>query len=69
MWVKGYLMNESAVLGDTVTVKTRVGRLIEGRLTAINPCFTHNFGGFVPELMAVDEQVKALVFGGQSNER
>ncbi|MDD3401222.1 MAG: 2-amino-4-oxopentanoate thiolase subunit OrtA [Eubacteriales bacterium] len=68
MWVKGYMQNESACMGDTVTVKTRVGRLVEGRLCAVNPCFEHNFGGFIPELLKIDDDVKAIVFGGENDD-
>ena len=64
MWVKGHLQNESAELGDVVTVKTKTGRLVEGTLYALNPSFTHNFGDYIPELDQIEETVKTILFGG-----
>jgi hypothetical protein len=64
MWVKGHLQNESAELGDVVTVKTKTGRLVEGTLCALNPSFTHNFGDYIPELDQIEETVKTILFGG-----
>ena len=64
MWVKGHLQNESAEIGDLVTVKTKTGRTVEGTLCAVNPSFKHNFGDYVPELDQIDETVKSILFGG-----
>ena len=66
-WVKGNLVEESAALGDTVTVVTRTGRIVTGTLCAEQPCYEHSFGKYIPELHAVDDMVKEIVFGGQRN--
>ena len=67
MWVKGHLQNESAELGDTVTIQTKTGRIAEGILCAVNPSFKHNFGDYVPELDQIDETVKSILFGGEKH--
>ena len=64
MWVKGHLLTETAELGDIVTVRTKTGRVVEGKLCAVNPSFKHNFGDYVPELDEIDETVKSILFGG-----
>lgn len=65
MWVKGHLQNDEAEVGETVTVVTKTGRKVEGTLCAVNPCFTHNFGEYVPELDTIEETVKTILFGGE----
>ena len=67
MWVKGFLQAD-AEIGDEVTVVTRTKRQEHGRLLEVNPCYTHSFGKFVPELLKVSEQVRDIVFGGADNE-
>ncbi len=67
MWVKGHLQNDNAEIGDLVSIKTKTGRLVEGTLCAVNPCFTHNFGDYVPELDRIEETVKMILFGGANN--
>lgn len=64
--VRGFLVNESAVLGDEVAVRTRAGRLLHGRLAAIEPRYDHGFGAPVAELLRVGEEVRALLEGDSS---
>lgn len=68
MWVKGHLLNESAQIGDLVKVRTKTGREAEGTLCAVNPSYQHNFGGYIPELDAIDETVKEILFGGRNHD-
>lgn len=63
MWVKGHLL-EDAEIGEEVTVLTRTKREVSGKLLEVNPVYTHSFGKFVPELLAVSEQVWDALFGG-----
>ncbi len=67
MWVKGRLENESAELGDAVTITTKTGRKVDGTLCAVNPSFRHNFGDYVPELDQIEETVKTILFGGRND--
>ena len=50
--VRGFL-NEPASLGETVTVRTLVGRDVVGRLSTVNPRNPADFGDPVPELLAL----------------
>ncbi len=67
MWVKGRLENETAEIGEIVTITTKTGRRVEGTLCAVNPSFKHNFGDYVPELDEIEETVKNILFGGKNN--
>ncbi len=63
MWVKGYLNDETANIGDEVSVITRTGRQVSGKLVDDAPHYTHSFGNLVPELLQVGDQVRSIVFG------
>ena len=63
-WTKGFLQQESAEIGDTVTVQTASGRLVEGTMIEENPCYTHSYGKFVPEIIEIDKQLRDIMFGG-----
>lgn len=62
-WVKGRLL-APADIGGEATVLTRTGREVKGTLLEINPRFAHDFGDFIPELLEIDDTVRALLFGG-----
>lgn len=62
---KGFLKEESAGVGDEVTVITAVGRIVKGTLVDIAPCYKHNFGEFVPEIIQIEDQLKKIMFGGE----
>lgn len=64
MWVKGWLQDEEAQLGDTVTVKTVVGRLETGILMEEKPCYALNYGEYVPEILEIDQQLRGVLFEG-----
>lgn len=63
MWDKGYLQAD-AEIGDEVEIETVTGRREAGTLIEVNPYYTHDFGTFVPELLAIDKQVREILFGG-----
>lgn len=64
MWDKGFLQEDSQ-MGEEVTIETVTGRKETGRLIEVNPYYEHDFGKFVPELLAIDKQVREIVFGGE----
>ncbi|HWQ79911.1 MAG TPA: 2-amino-4-oxopentanoate thiolase subunit OrtA [Anaerovoracaceae bacterium] len=64
MWDKGFLQAD-ANIGDEVSIETVTGREETGTLIEINPYYDHSFGKFIPELLAIDKQVRAIVFGGE----
>ncbi len=59
MWVKGTLTEESARVGDKVTVETTTGRRVRGILIDTAPAWDHNFGTLVPELEVLGRRLKA----------
>ena len=60
MWVKGYA-RLGAALGDEVEVETMTGRVVRGRLSDINPGYTHTFGRPAPELTHVGRDLRDRV--------
>ena len=65
MWVKGTLLAD-AHTGDTVKVRTAIGREVEGRLTNCDAGYQHDFGHYVPELAQVHRQVVELLNGKEA---
>jgi hypothetical protein len=61
MWVKGFLLNESANIGDDVEIETYIGRKESGTLVEVNPYYKHNFGKSVPEVLYIGRQVRSLI--------
>lgn len=43
-WVKGFLLDAQATVGEEVRIKTFIGRVVTGTLAAINPVYDHDFG-------------------------
>jgi len=64
MWVKGWLQDDEAQIGDTVTVKTVVGRLETGVLMEEKPCYALNYGEYVPEILEIDQRLRSVLFEG-----
>ena len=64
MWDKGFLQAD-AKIGEEVEIQTVAGRKERGTLIEVNPCYTHDFGSFVPELLQIDKQVREILFGGE----
>ncbi|MBN1573405.1 MAG: 2-amino-4-ketopentanoate thiolase [Deltaproteobacteria bacterium] len=60
MRVKGYL-NDDAGMGDEVEITTAVGRVVSGKLTAVNPPYDHGFGEPIPELISIGREVKKII--------
>lgn len=69
MWVKGYLIDDEAKLGDEVKITTITGRTEYGKLLEVNPSYDHSFGNFIPELLEIGQQLRGILFGGDSDEQ
>ena len=50
-WINGFLMDESASIGDTVNIETLAGRVVSGTLYQLWPQYDHSFGRQQPTLM------------------
>jgi hypothetical protein len=57
-WIKGFLLDEKAALGDEVRVETFIGREYSGTLSAVNPVYDHNFGAPPKEILTVGKEAK-----------
>lgn len=64
MWTKGTLLDDSAEIGDEVSIETITGRKEQGILLEEKPYYKHSYGKFVPELIEIDKQLKDIMFGG-----
>jgi hypothetical protein len=67
MRARGFLVEDSAQIGDQVTIKTLIGRTISGQLSAINPRYMVDYGIPQVELLGIGEQVRSIL-GGMTNE-
>ena len=61
MWDKGFLLNDSAEIGDIVEVETIIGRKISGELVEVNPNFEINYGVGVTETLYIGRQLRKLL--------
>jgi hypothetical protein len=55
-WIKGFLLDEQAVIGQVVRIKTLIGREISGVLMETEPIYEHNFGRPQPELNLIGQE-------------
>lgn len=62
MWTKGTILQD-AEIGDEVTVETAVGRIEKGTLVEVHPYYSHSYGKFVPEIIDIDKQLRAVMEG------
>lgn len=65
MWIRGFLIEEHAVIGDIVTVQTLSQRTASGKLVEINPRYGHDFGNTVPELLETGVSLKEELGGAK----
>jgi len=52
-WIKGFLLDNEAKIGDTIRIETFIGRQLSGTLVEVNPVYDHNFGKPHSTLLAV----------------
>ncbi|GAB4497083.1 MAG: hypothetical protein OHK0052_08090 [Anaerolineales bacterium] len=50
--VSGFLQH-AAEVGQTVTIRTMIGRELTGTLKTVLPSYSHSFGTVVPELLTI----------------
>ena len=61
MWDKGFLLDESASLGDWVRVETIIGREIEGEFVQEDPSYDVNYGVSVNETIYIGKQLREML--------
>jgi hypothetical protein len=57
-WIKGFLIDEDARIGDAVKIQTFIGREISGILYQVSPIYDHNFGESQGELLSIGNEVR-----------
>lgn len=64
MRLRGFLVNERAKSGEIVTIRTRIGRLVEGKLVSLHPRYNHTFGEPQKELLDIGQECRTLMKKG-----
>ena len=57
-WMKGFLLNRQATMGEEVQIETFIGRKNSGILVAVNPPYDHSFGLPQEELLPIGRELK-----------
>jgi hypothetical protein len=55
-WIKGFLLDDQAEIGQEICIETYIGRQLSGVLTEINPVYDHNFGKPQPDINFIGKQ-------------
>ncbi len=58
VWVKGFACGE-ATLGEECEVETMTGRVVRGRVSDLDPAYTHTFGSQPREIAGVGRDLRA----------
>lgn len=61
MWINGFLADQSAEIGRTVTVTSLAGLSHEGTLTEIMPVYKVDYGQPQPELLTIGPELRAIL--------
>lgn len=61
MWVRGNTLQPSN-LGEQVEIETISGRRIKGKLTQIEPAYTHSFGKYIGEISYIGKQAREILY-------
>jgi|SRR5680860_702284 len=64
MRLRGFLLNEQAKLGELVSIRTRIGRVVEGELTSLHPQYNHTFGEPQKVLLGIGQELRAFLKQG-----
>lgn len=57
VWIKGFLLDETASIGGSVRIETFIGRTLSGTLVKVNPGYDHGFGK--PPLLLITASLEA----------
>jgi hypothetical protein len=57
MFASGFLTAD-AEMGQTVCIRTIIGRELTGKLITVNPSYLHTFGKVVPELLTIGTEAE-----------
>ena len=60
-WIKGFLLDQQAEIGQEVEIESFIGRRLRGVLHAVNPVYDHGFGRPRPELLTIAPRMRRLL--------
>jgi hypothetical protein len=60
MWVRGNTLHPSD-LGEEVEIETISGRRIKGKVTQIEPAYSHGFGRYIGEVSYIGKQAREIL--------
>ena len=58
---KGFLQNDQATIGESVTIKTLADRELTGQLITIHPLYKVNYGEPQPELLTIGTELRSIL--------
>jgi len=64
MRLRGFLVNEQAKLGEIVSISTRIGRVVEGKLVSLHPRYNHTFGEPQKVLLDIGQELRTFLKKG-----
>ena len=59
-WIRGNCLSDCE-LGDSVEVKTNIGRISKGIVVEIEPGYYHTYGKYVKEVANVGKQAREII--------
>ncbi|MBW2058902.1 MAG: 2-amino-4-ketopentanoate thiolase [Deltaproteobacteria bacterium] len=62
-WIKGFLLDEEAEIGEEVRIETLIGREMSGTLCEVNPIDDHSFGVAPRELLPIGKEARGQLTG------
>ena len=65
MRLRGFLVNEQAKLGELVSVRTRIGRVVDGKLVSLHPRYNHSFGEPQKVLLDIGQELRTFLKTGR----
>ncbi|MGH2428585.1 MAG: 2-amino-4-oxopentanoate thiolase subunit OrtA [Candidatus Limnocylindria bacterium] len=66
--IRGFLLADASMDAEA-TIRTLAGRQVSGRLTAVNPRNSADFGNPIPELLALGREARHSLEGPPRGER
>jgi len=67
-WIKGFLLDDEAEVGDTVRVETFIGREVVGTLVEVNPAYDYKFGKSQRDLVSAAIRARGQIERSSAHE-
>lgn len=67
-WINGLLEDETATVGEQVSILTNTDRIVVGKLFEVWPKYDHSFGRQQPTLINVGRELRKILKGEKNKE-